>query len=181
MQTLPLKTKTSRIFFALWPNDATRKRIVETFKHSPQYNMNGRIIRPANFHITLHFIGNVSEIELQCLQQQAAKIKSRKFTLSLDHYSYFQKPRVYWMGLKTIPQSLEILHQKLASAFVECDYHSEQRNYTPHLSLMRKVTHPVYFETFTPIKWDVNEFVLVESLAHENGVEYKIIQHYGLY
>ena len=175
------KIKPRRLFFALWPDDNTRQAITTTFKRLSADLSNGHIIQPANLHLTLHFIGNTSETKMHCLARQAEKVRVNKFTVTLNHYGYFKKPEIIWMGLKQKPPSLEELYRKLAREFAECDYHPDNRDYSPHISLIRKIARPDKLDEFEPIKWQIKEFVLVESLTKNNPIEYSVIQQYPLF
>ena len=64
--------KLHRIFFALWPDDATRKQIAGSFKQLSINKKQGRIVSFDNLHITLHFIGNVNQQKLDCLQSMGS-------------------------------------------------------------------------------------------------------------
>jgi len=172
--------KTHRVFFALWPDNATRKQITETFEQSNIDKKQGRIVRPDNLHITLHFIGNVNQQKLDCLHSAAQTVKAEDFNFELDYYGYFQKPKVLWMGLKQVPRAMEILHKKLSESLSGCDYQMEHRPYAPHVTLMRKLTKPEKLENIKPISWQVNEFVLVESISIEGGVRYEVRERYKL-
>ena len=83
-----------RIFFALWPDDATRKQIVASFQQLSIDGKQGRVVSFDNLHITLHFIGNVNQQKLDCLHRAAQAVKADSFNLELDHYGYFNKPKV---------------------------------------------------------------------------------------
>lgn len=173
------KEKTRRIFFALWPDDDIRRRIVKTFEQSPQSKFHGRRMRPENIHITLHFIGNVADVKLDCLDQAAQTVSFKPFELVLDRYGHFYKARVLWMGCHETPDLLKQLYHELGTALSQCDYQPERRPYAAHLTLMRKLKKPGVFEDFIPIHWQVNHFVLVESIPVEQGVEYKVIRKYS--
>lgn len=169
-----------RIFFALWPDDATRKQIIASFKQLSIDKKQGRIVSFDNLHITLHFIGNVNQQKLDCLHRAAQAVKADSFNLELDHYGYFNKPKVLWMGLKQTPEALETLHKTLGTSLAECKFETELRPYAPHMTLMRKLSKPEAFEKTKPIGWQVNEFVLVESISIEGGVRYEVREHYAL-
>jgi len=171
---------THRVFFALWPDDAIRKQITEAFEQSSINKKQGRIVRPDNLHITLHFIGNVNQQKLDCLHNVAQTVKADSFNLELNHYGYFQKPKVLWMGLKQNPKALEALHKDLGESLAACDYQIESRPYAPHITLMRKLAKPEKLENIKPIIWQANEFVLVESISVEGGVHYKVRERYSL-
>ncbi len=169
-----------RIFFALWPDDATRKQIVESFKQSSIDKKQGRIVSVDNLHITLHFIGNVNQLKMDCLHRAAQTVKADRFNIELDHYGYFNKPKVLWMGLKHTPRVLETLHQTLGTSLAKCEFEVELRPYAPHMTLMRKLPKPEAFEKFKPIGWQVKEFVLVKSFSIEGGVRYEVRERYAL-
>jgi len=172
--------KQHRLFFALWPGDEIRKQIVRAFAQTPQYNMPGRVMRPSNLHITLHFIGNVSSEQKDCLHQAAQTVKGEACTMRLDYYGHFYRARVFWLGCREIPQSLSTLYQDLGSALQACAYQMERRPYAPHVTLMRKLKRPGEMITPQAIEWPINEFVLVESVPVEQGVEYRVIERYPL-
>tara|TARA_R110002073_G_scaffold5462_2_gene33652 strand:- start:3169 stop:3735 length:567 start_codon:yes stop_codon:yes gene_type:complete len=172
--------KIHRIFFALWPDDATRKQIVVSFKQLSIDKKRGRIVSFDNLHITLHFVGNVNQQKLDCLHRAAQTVKAGSFNLELDHYGYFNKPKVLWMGLKQTPEALETLHKTLGESLAECDFQVERRPYAPHMTLMRKPTQLEAFEKIKPIYWQVKSFVLVESISIEGGVRYEVREQYML-
>ena len=172
--------KKHRIFFALWPDDVTRNQIVESFKQLSIDKKQSRIVSFDNLHITLHFIGNVNQQKMDCLHSAAQTVNADSFNLELDHYGYFNKPKVLWMGLKQTPQALETLHKTLGASLAECEFEVERRPYAPHMTLMRKFPKPEAFEKTQPIGWQVREFVLVESLSIEGGVRYEVRERYAL-
>ena len=135
-------------------------------------------MRPGNLHITLHFIGNVSEEKFDCLDQAAQAVKVEPFELVLDQYGYFYKAKTFWMGCHEIPQQLKKWYEILGCALSSCDYQIDKRPYAPHVTLMRKLNKPGIFEGFQPIWWRVNEFVLVESVSVDGGMEYRVVKRY---
>lgn len=175
-----ITTNVHRIFFALWPDDEVRRQTVHNLKKSPHYKINGYNLPPSNLHITLHFIGNISSEKLHCLHQQAEKVSSKKFAMEFNHFGYFPKPKIIWMGLTDIPDALTTLHHNLANNLQSCGYNAEQREFIPHMSLIRKAEQPDKLIDFDPICWQANDFVLVESLPVNEGVKYKVLQRYPL-
>ncbi|MFW2371690.1 MAG: RNA 2',3'-cyclic phosphodiesterase [Gammaproteobacteria bacterium] len=169
-----------RLFFALWPSDEVRERIAQAFKRAPQSSMNGRKVAPSNYHITLHFIGNVGPEQQQCLHLAAQSVVADGFQLTLDRFGHFYKPRVFWFGCQHVPQALEQFQKQLGEALSRCDYQPDARVYAPHVTVMRKLIRPGELSTAAEIQWDVSEFVLVESKSTAEGVQYEAIEHYPL-
>ncbi len=170
--------KQHRIFFALWPPDETRQYIVDAFMQTPQYRMRGRIMDPANLHITLHFIGNVDSERRACLHRAAQSVKVEACRLKLDYYGHFYRARVFWIGCRETPRQLKYLHRDLGATLKSCDYRTERRPYAPHLTLMRKLNRPGEMIRPEPIEWPIDEFVMVESTTLAEGVRYDVVERY---
>ena len=173
--------KKRRLFFALWPDDAVRNEIVRRFENTPQYAMQGGKTTPSNLHITLHFIGNVDEPTMACLQQAAKTVQAAAFELKLDNLGYFSRPQVFWLGCSNPPEGLQKLHQQLAEVLFPCGYEAEARPFSPHVTLMRKLREPGDFVPIESINWPVQSFALIESVACPDGVQYQLVENYFLY
>lgn len=165
-----------RLFFALWPNAASRRELVS---RQEALGLAGRKTAAANLHITLAFIGNADLAYCDCLRQAAATVTAEPFELTLNQLGYFSKPRVVWVGPSQVPVGLEILRAKLLSAIAGCGYTSRDDAFTPHVTLARKAP-PVAPQSFSPITWKVDEFALVESCSTAGGVRYESLESYRL-
>ena len=169
-----------RIFFALWPDDTVRRQIVDQFRHTPQSKTSARLMRKHNLHITLHFIGNVDAEQRDCMHQAAQQVRGEPFQLCLDRYGHFYRAKVFWLGSEQVPQALHDLHTALGEALQPCGYQIERRPFAPHVTLLRKLARPGEMVKPDPIRWSVNEFVMVESVPVEGGVDYRVIERYAL-
>ncbi|HEY9051371.1 MAG TPA: RNA 2',3'-cyclic phosphodiesterase [Gammaproteobacteria bacterium] len=169
-----------RLFFALWPSNDIRDSIVARFSQSPQAGLRAKQVVTHNLHITLHFIGNVTDQQRQCLHLAAKSIKTESFTLQLDRYGHFYQARVFWLGCHQLPDALKQLHARLAEVFVNCGYMAEKRPYAPHVTLLRKLLKPGPIVQPAPIAWPVSDFVMVESITNQEGVLYRVIERYPL-
>ncbi len=171
--------KKIRIFFALWPDDALREGLNCAAATIPVHAP-ARRVPDYNLHMTLHFIGNASLEQLDCLQRQARKVKAPGFDLCLDNQGYFGKARVGWLGCSESPAGLRQLHQELGRRLRPCEYQSEARHYNPHVTMARKIRSVPAKADFEPLAWRVENFVLVESRATADGVKYSVLETYSL-
>ncbi|GMR00967.1 MAG: RNA 2',3'-cyclic phosphodiesterase [Gammaproteobacteria bacterium] len=171
--------KNRRLFFALWPSTLVRESIVKTVFPLLRA-MDGRTIQPKNLHITLHFIGPVGEDRKDCLHKAAQSIIAQPFKLSLDCFGHFSKAKIFWMTAQKLPAELSLLHHNLGEALSVCDFHSDIRPYSPHVSLLRKSEKSRTDLPDFSINWQVEDFVLVESSTDPDGVSYKVIEKYLL-
>ena len=175
-----LRTNSRRIFFALWPDQKVRTEIYRVFRQSSQFTYPGRHLAINNLHLTLHFLGNVSEQKFECVSDVAKKVKQGKFQLRLDHFGSFNKAGVFWDGLSVVPDSLSKLHLQLGHLLTKCDYYPEARSFRPHVTLMRKYKPREVLIPHEAVEWTVDQFALVESISVEGGVEYRPLKFYGL-
>ena len=76
--------KKRRLFFALWPDKSIRKEMALLNRKLPSAERGGRLMSDANLHLTLHYIGPVSEEDMTSLNLAAQKVKSAPFKLKLD-------------------------------------------------------------------------------------------------
>ena len=171
--------KTSRLFFALWPAKQTRQAIIEVLS-SQSLPVKGRLIIPENLHVTLHFLGPVSEESKACMQAAAQSVEAVSFSLELDRFGYFPRAKIFWLGPRETPAALAELYRRLGRAIAVCGYPFEARGYTPHISLMRKCVKPEAGPADFSIPWHVDEFVLVESTTTASGAHYRVIEKYAL-
>lgn len=172
--------KDLRVFFALWPDDGVRQQILNLFANIPVDGTQGQLITPANIHLTLHFIGNISFAESDCLKRQAAKVNSECFQLGIDRHGFFSKPKVFWLGCEQAPQALFDLQTRLGRVLLPCGFVPEERPFNPHVSIARKLAQAPLPIVFAPIQWKLDRFVLVESRSIADGVQYRVIEEYAL-
>ena len=170
--------KEIRLFFALWPSEKVRDQL-EAFIHSIP-PPGGRDVPLRNWHMTLHFIGNTSFDEKNCLNRQAGKVKATAFELTVNQTGFFRKPKVFWLGCEKPPEALFNLQKKLGRKISRCEYIPETRPYSPHITIARKVVRPPESVQVNSIEWLVDEFVLIESVSVKGGVRYRVIETYPL-
>lgn len=169
-----------RLFFALWPDDSVRSHLTYIYDKNNGLSGQGSAVKPANLHMTLHFLGNIPIHKVDCFIRQANKVVGQPFELVLDHFGYFKRPRVLWLGCDGIPRDLKKLHIDLGQLLKPCGYTPEQRSFCPHITLRRKNNGPTQPRNINPVEWTVNSFVLVKSYALSDGVEYRIKASYAL-
>ncbi len=94
-----------------------------------------------NIHLTLKFLGEVSPTNFQLICQVIAQEASRysPFELTIQGWGVFpdlKRPRVLWIGVQA-PAVLFRLQRGIDAATQRLGYVSEERNFTPHLTIGR--------------------------------------------
>jgi len=167
-----------RLFFALWPSECVRDQISDCLKSFPSNS--GRLVPRYNWHMTLHFVGNTTLDEKNCLHRQAKKLSARPFDLCIDQAGYFNKPKVLWFGCRQPLRTLFDLQKNLGNEISQCEYQPETRLYSPHVTVARKVPEQPGLKMAHRICWSVDRFVLVESVSQPDGVHYQVMEEYLL-
>ena len=168
--------RTQRLFFALWPDDATRHALTRLLRTVPRKK--GKPVSAEKLHITLVFLGSVGADTRHCMETKAAHVHLTPFSLSLSQLGYFGRSKVLWIGPQTCPEQLSYLVEQLNACLAPCGYRAEPRAYHPHLTLLRKALPAVNKTPVEPVHWHVDGFCLVESVMHPEGAQYKVLRRY---
>ena len=164
----------ARLFFALWPDNKTQSSLYHVARQFKNEKI--RLVKKTNLHITLEFLGEVSEYDKQQLIEKSNHIQVDPFELELTSIGWWKKPGVLWVGPHHIPQALTNLVESIKKIVEQQDLETDKRSYKPHATIARKVKQVQLTKQSIDIRWQVNSFVLVESKSTDMGVVYQIIQ-----
>lgn len=100
-----------------------------------------RWVSPGNMHLTLKFLGNISPANVDILTQiiRAEADSCQPFVMKVGGLASFpslKRPRVIYIGLQA-PAELEALQRGIESATTRLGYESEERGFSPHLTIGR--------------------------------------------
>src|ERR1700674_615549 len=93
-----------------------------------------RWIDPGNLHLTLRFIGEISEDLAADVDAALVGVKARRFTLQLAGTGVFggNRPHTLWLGVERDPD-LILLHDKIELALIRIGLTPEPRRFAPHV------------------------------------------------
>lgn len=168
----------ARLFFALWPDEETRTqldKVAQQFK-----NEDIRQVKKSNLHITLEFLGEVSDEIRQNLIDEISKLQGNAFSLELTTVGWWKKPQILWIGTHQIPRPLLNLVKRIKSCVKQQGLKPDQRVYNPHVTIARKVKCKKVLESQFTIQWNVSSFALIVSNSIDAGVEYHPIKEWPL-
>ncbi len=148
-----------------------------------------RWIEPEAYHITLRFIGDISDRLARDVAHALEAVKAPSFDLRLKGIGAFgsKKPRVIFAGLAECPElmRLQAAHERLLQRL---GLAAEGRKYSPHVTLARMgasdaasvqayiAAHSFYRSR--PI--EVSRFVLFSSRPSRGGGPYAVEESYRL-
>ena len=98
-----------------------------------------------NIHLTLKFLGDVSESNIDMLtdflQSTVSNVKQFEFSVGgLGAYPKPHRPRVIWVGVEAPPE-LMTAQRSVESEMSRLGYARERRPFNPHLTLGRVSRH----------------------------------------
>lgn len=132
----------TRTFIAL-EFDASLRRYLDELMHRMAQDLPGlRWVDPAGIHLTLAFLGELTDEQLAKAMQasEGAVQQVAPFTLRLSHPGIFgspRQPRVIWMGIEEPSGRLIKLHRVLNQELERHGFEIENRPFSPHLTLSR--------------------------------------------
>ncbi len=151
-----------RWFFALWPDAAARRALVDGAAGVIPSDV--RRSHPEDLHLTLIFLGELAPEALDAAVQAADGLCAGPVDLHIDRVGYFARPRVFWCGPAEPSPGLMDLHARLARALAQRGLITERRPYSPHITLARKVGQYPSGEWVSPVRWIARELVLAHRV-----------------
>jgi 2'-5' RNA ligase len=165
-----------RVFFALWPDDATRAAISRATRDAVRAG-GGRPIAKDRLHLTVAFLGELTSAGL-AVARQVPPIRVGAFELALDTLGVWPESKILWLAPRDPPPALGDLEARLWEALVERGFRGEDRIYRPHVTLARR-SRAVDLG-LEPVRWSVSELALVESFPAGRNVHYEVLERWPL-
>ncbi|MFY9950896.1 MAG: RNA 2',3'-cyclic phosphodiesterase [Candidatus Sulfotelmatobacter sp.] len=128
-----------RLFVALDIDDDIRNRIARFLDGVRGFAPDVRWARPESLHVTLKFIGEQSETQVEAIKRTLDKIEADHFELNFHGYGFFpsaRAPRVFWVGVDE-DSKLTSLAGSVDSKLIELNIEEERHTYNAHLTLGR--------------------------------------------
>lgn len=144
-----------------------------------------RWTRVEGWHLTLKFLGDIAPAQvapiLQTLQKALqAQPPLRVVAQGLGAFPNLKRPRVVWAGIQGV--ELQTLSEKIETALMPLDFPSEEREFTPHLTLGRVRSLRGWEQVMTVMKEhdhtcfgesEVNQVTLYQSDLRPDGAVYR--------
>lgn len=151
-----------------------------------------RVVEPEGFHLTLAFLGEVQDWELEAAHERFLDCRVAPFELRLQGLGLFggAKPRAAWAGVAA-SEPLARLQGKLEHAARASGIAVERRKFVPHVTLGR-FSPPLPDEAarlekavalgggFQTGAWRVDRFCLYQSHLSAKGARYDELFSYDL-
>ncbi len=130
---------TERLFIRIFPPEACRAALAGLADDALE---GVRWTGVAQLHLTLRFLGDVSEPMIDRLEAELACIRVEPFVLPLEGVGAFPprgSPKILWAGVGTGHTRLFQLRQKVDDAVLAAGWTGELRSFEAHVTLGRAV------------------------------------------
>lgn len=177
-----------RTFVAIFPPQEVREALLGAAQNL-HASTNFRLVGQEKIHLTLKFLGDVAEQDLDTIERALRPISEdhEPFEASTSGFGAFpseKKARILWAGIDQGSEHLRTIAERVENLLAPTGFERENRPYVPHLTLGRsqarwtKLTPP---ETSPPtLCFTVRGIDLVKSAPGKNGVTYSTLATYPL-
>jgi len=172
-----------RLFVAIEIPVPLSEQIATIQKHITESSAQMTCVSPSLMHITLTFIGEVEERDVDLISSALSTVSSKRFSLNAKaiEFNNYRQPRVLWLRMHTNPTLLELV-KKVEQVLIPFGVKKESRQYHPHITIARiKRASPDLvalvdsYQDHISCTFDVSSFVLKKSVLTPNGPIYSDI------
>ena len=167
-----------RLFYALWPDDATRAALAEAATNIDIRD--GRAVRAENLHMTLHFLGEVDGDVAGELAAMTTAVEIAPFVLEIAATGWWRGARVAWLAPFVTPPELGQLCAQLEAHLHACGVAPDDRPFRPHITVARKVRRAPRVLGSIAVHWRVDDFALIASQTDPAGARYVVRNRWPL-
>lgn len=190
-----------RCFLAIELPSVIREKIFSAVSEAENLNLHASFTKKEQLHITLLFLGEKTEEEVNKITASLRSLRFKKFGFSIEGSGFFPSekvPRVFWIGAKDVNENTESLengkgesnelnqlHLQVANLLSE----KPERDFTGHVTVAR-IKSPENIEKLIALKnklssvsfgsFEVSEIVLKKSMLTPNGAIYDDVERFSL-
>jgi len=120
-----------RVFIAIDIPDNVKEEILRIQKKLPEFS--GKLTEKENLHLTLKFLGEISEQEVEKIKNKLKEIKLEKFDAGISEIGVFNKNfiKIIWIKLDNCEELQKEIDSKLENLF------EKEERFMSHLTIAR--------------------------------------------
>ena len=168
-----------RVFIALNLPQRTKDNLERSASEFKALSSGGNFIPKDNYHLTLHFLGEVAPSDLTFIQSAMDGVKDLPAPeLAISQFTVLRASDVVCAKLRQ-SKELTALHDELGARLEQHGFEVEHRAYRPHVTLIRKKSFTLPFSEVTKSVKVYNmpfvacDLTLYESEFTTSGVTYR--------
>ncbi len=179
-----------RAFIAIDLPEPVRAALAEAQQGLRSACRDARWTRPEGIHLTLKFLGEISDAQTKLVVEALAQIGPfEPFSVEVKGFGFFpqaHRPHIFWAGVAA-PPALADLAARIESRMEKIGFAREDRAFAPHLTLARfQVPRPqpaleaaIAGRATTSLgKFEASEFFLIESKLLPQGAQHQKVMRF---
>ena len=166
----------ARLFFAVWPGPAAARELASVGA-SLAGIAGGKPVPAEKIHMTLAFLGSLDDDAAGNAAAAAAGVKGASIAMAIDSVGSFRRARVGWAAPSAPSPELAALQAALADALRSRGFELEERAFTPHATLVRKIARAIPRAPMPPVEWRSPMLTLVRSAGDGR---YEVMESWSL-
>ena len=141
--------------------------------------------KPSNIHLTLKFLGDVTRSRIERVTRAVERAASSitPFEIEVGGAGCFpspRSPRVLWIGLAGLPDSLRQLHARIEDELYGEGFPREAKRFSPHLTIARvrtpknanRIAEELLATGFESEMFQAREVIVMRSELNPSGSAY---------
>lgn len=167
------------MFFALWPSEADRDQLLDAIRAS-RIVVPDRAVSRSNLHITLAFLGSVSETQVEAASSAAQRVVARihrPVGVTLDALQFWPRTKVLTAVPAGDPADARWLARTLATQLRADGLALPVRRFRPHVTLARDVRGRFASQSLPPVRWVFDQICL---MASQHPAPYGVVKSWTL-
>ncbi|NIM03245.1 RNA 2',3'-cyclic phosphodiesterase [bacterium] len=183
-----------RTFIAIGISSEVREKIAQIQVEFKKGDPDVKWVEPKNLHITLKFLGEVSEDKLSGVIEKSKLAVSgissfRVHLWGLGSFPNLRSPRVVWIGVTEGKAELKNLSERIEENLSHLGFAREKREFSAHLTIGRvrsprsrgKLVKKIEdWERYDLGEFPVDRILVMESQLSSKGPTYRIIEEVNL-
>ena len=179
-----------RVFISIELPEQIRKEISKEFEKLENSGfVAGNFVNKNNIHLTLKFLGNISEEQVEKIKKKLSDISFPKFEVKIGDIGFFpseQYVRIIWVGL--LADELKKLKEIIDKNLLEIGINSDGREFSSHITVARikKINNKDNFLKkikelkLKKMSFTVEKVALMKSELTRDGPNYKTLGELNL-
>lgn len=177
----------SRLFIALEIPSEIKQRLA-SFQFESKYL---KWTIEENYHMTLYFLGEMTQIQAEIIDEILEGIQGQSFDLSLSHLDCFMHKNyvsILWAAVEKTPLLFDLQDHIAQALYRENSIETVKKKFVPHITLARAKKCPFSVidpflqanQSISNLPFATQEFCLYESHLTPKGPHYRILKKYKI-
>jgi len=183
-----------RLFIACPVPEEIKKKIADLENVFRNSNTDVKWVRPESIHLTLKFLGEVSEHKIPEINNKISKAIEgfSVFHVAIEKIGVFpdwRRIRVVWVGIEDGKKELKELSKRVEDKMANIGFKKEKRGFTAHITIGRvrsgrgidRLTDAIRKKSDASLgDIQIGEVLLMQSMLRPEGATYKCLERFSL-